>query len=44
MQLGSPDESGRRSTEVIPDSEEILETDLIIEALGFEPEDLPRDV
>ena len=42
MQLGSPDETGRRSTEIIPNSEENLETDLIIEALGFEPEDLPR--
>lgn len=42
MQLGSPDESGRRSTEAIPDSQEILQVDLIIEALGFEPEDLPK--
>ena len=41
MQLGSPDESGRRSSQVISNSEENLETDLIIEALGFEPEDLP---
>ena len=42
MQLGSPDESGRRSPEPIPNSEEILKTDLIIEALGFEPENLPK--
>ena len=42
MQLASPDETGRRSSEVISGSEEILETDLIIEALGFEPEDLPK--
>ena len=41
MQLGSPDDSGRRSAEPIPGSEEIFDTDLIIEALGFEPEDLP---
>ena len=42
MQLGSPDESGRRSPEVITGSEENLESDLIIEALGFEPENLPK--
>ncbi len=41
MQLGSPDETGRRASEPIIGSEKILETDLIIEALGFEPEDLP---
>ena len=42
MQLGSPDESGRRSSEPILGSEENIETDLIIEALGFEPENLPQ--
>ncbi|MDC0498742.1 NAD(P)-dependent oxidoreductase [Alphaproteobacteria bacterium] len=41
MELGSPDESGRRKPEIKKDSEEILKADLIIEALGFEPEDLP---
>tara|TARA_B110000438_G_scaffold296256_1_gene340660 strand:- start:234 stop:1673 length:1440 start_codon:yes stop_codon:yes gene_type:complete len=41
MQLGSPDESGRRSPETIEGSEENLDTDLIIEALGFEPENIP---
>ena len=41
MQLGSPDESGRRSPETIDGSEENLDTDLIIEALGFEPENIP---
>ena len=41
MELGSPDESGRRKPEIIKDSEEILKADLVIEALGFEPEDLP---
>ncbi|MDC0195051.1 NAD(P)-dependent oxidoreductase [Alphaproteobacteria bacterium] len=41
MQLGSPDESGRRSPETIDGSEEKLDTDLIIEALGFEPENIP---
>ncbi len=41
MQLGSPDESGRRSTEIKPGTEEKIEVDLIIEALGFEPENIP---
>ena len=41
MQLGSPDDSGRRSSQGIAGSEENLAADLIIEALGFEPEDLP---
>ena len=41
MQLGSPDESGRRKPEIKKNSEEILKADLVIEALGFEPEDLP---
>ena len=41
MQLGSPDESGRRSPEIKKDSEKLIDTDLIIEALGFEPENLP---
>ena len=42
MQLGSPDESGRRSIEPIYGSEENLDADLVIEALGFLPENLPR--
>ena len=41
MELGSPDESGRRKPEIKMDSEKILNADLVIEALGFEPEDLP---
>ena len=35
MQLGSPDESGRRSPETLDGSEENLDTDLVIEALGL---------
>ena len=42
MQLGSPDESGRRFPEKISDSENNLDVDLIIEALGFEPENIPQ--
>ena len=41
MELGSPDESGRRKPEIKQNSEEMLKADLVIEALGFEPEDLP---
>ena len=42
MHLGSPDESGRRFPEQIEGSEKFLDTDLIIEALGFEPENLAK--
>ena len=41
MELGSPDESGRRKPEIKENSEEVLKADLVIEALGFEPENLP---
>ncbi len=41
MELGSPDESGRRKPEIKENSERILKSDLVIEALGFEPENLP---
>ncbi len=42
MQLGEPDESGRRRPEPKEGTEQNLEADLVIEALGFEPEDLPK--
>jgi glutamate synthase (NADPH/NADH) small chain len=41
MRLGTADASGRRSPEPEPDSDFTLPADLVIEALGFEPEDLP---
>ncbi len=41
MHLGSTDESGRRKSEIKPGSNEVIEVDFIIEALGFEPENLP---
>ena len=41
MQLGDPDSTGRRTPEEITGSEYLEEADLVIEALGFEPEDLP---
>ena len=41
MRLGQPDASGRRSPEVIDGADYVEEADLVIQALGFEPEDLP---
>jgi len=41
MRLGLPDASGRRSPEPDPGSEFTLEADLVIQALGFDPEELP---
>ena len=41
MRLGAPDASGRQQPEVIEGSSFVLEADLVIKALGFEPEDLP---
>src|SRR3546814_4747542 len=42
MRLGQPDASGRRAPEPDPGSAFALEADLVIQALGFDPEDLPR--
>lgn len=42
MRLGAPDASGRRAPEVDPGGAFQLQADLVIKALGFEPEDLPR--
>ncbi len=42
MRLGAPDASGRQSPEVIEGADYIEEADLVIKALGFEPEDLPE--
>ncbi len=41
MRLGQPDVSGRQAPEVIEGSEYVEDADLVIMALGFEPEDLP---
>ncbi len=41
MRLGLPDGSGRRGVEPIPGSEFTLQADLVIKALGFDPEDMP---
>jgi len=42
MRLGEPDASGRRAPEPDPGSEYRLDADLVIKALGFDPEELPR--
>lgn len=42
MRLGAPDVTGRQQPEEIPDAVHTEEADLVIKALGFEPEDLPR--
>nr|WP_247743207.1 NAD(P)-dependent oxidoreductase [Phaeobacter italicus] len=41
MRLGQPDASGRQAPEVIEGADYIEPADLVIKALGFEPEDLP---
>lgn len=42
MRLGQPDASGRRAPEPDPGSEHVLDADLVIKALGYDPEELPR--
>ena len=41
MHLGLPDASGRQQVEPIPGASFTLKADLVIKALGFDPEDLP---
>jgi len=41
MRLGLPDASGRQAPEEIPESDFDIEADMVIQALGFDPEDLP---
>ncbi|MEQ6249416.1 NAD(P)-dependent oxidoreductase [Sulfitobacter sp. HNIBRBA3233] len=41
MRLGPPDATGRQAPELIEGSDYVEEADLVIMALGFEPEDLP---
>lgn len=41
MRLGAPDASGRRAPEQDPEGDFTLDADMVIMALGFEPEDLP---
>ena len=41
MRLGAPDASGRQSPEEVPGADFDLPAQLVIKALGFDPEDLP---
>ena len=41
IQLGEPDDTGRRRPQVKEGSEFEIKTDMVIKALGFDPEDLP---
>ena len=42
MRLGVPDATGRQTPEEIPDADYTEPAELVIKALGFEPEELPR--
>ncbi|MCL6286041.1 NAD(P)-dependent oxidoreductase [Ruegeria sp. 2012CJ41-6] len=42
MRLGQPDASGRQAPEVIEGADYVEDAELVIKALGFEPEDLPK--
>jgi glutamate synthase (NADPH) small chain len=42
MRLGLPDASGRQTPEIIEDSSHNMDAELVILALGFDPEDLPK--
>jgi len=42
IKLGEPDDSGRRKPEVQKNSEFNVKADIVIKALGFDPEDLPN--
>ncbi len=42
MRLGAPDSSGRQMPEAIEDADYTEPAELVVQALGFEPEDLPK--
>ncbi len=42
MRLGAPDATGRQMPELIEGADYVEEADLVVQALGFEPEDLPK--
>ena len=42
IKLGEPDDSGRRKPEIQEKSEFIIKADMVIKALGFDPENLPK--
>ena len=42
MRLGAPDATGRQTPEIIAGAEYLEPADLVVQALGFEPENLPE--
>ena len=42
IKLGEPDDSGRRKPQIQENSEFKIKTDMVIKALGFDPENLPE--
>ena len=42
IKLGEPDDSGRRKPEIQENSEFNIKADIVIKALGFDPENLPK--
>jgi len=42
IKLTDPDSSGRKKPEPVPNSEYEIKADMVIKALGFDPEDLPK--
>ena len=42
VHLGMPDATGRQTPQIIADSSFTVEADMVIKALGFDPEDLPK--
>ena len=42
IKLTNPDSSGRKKPEPVPNSEYEIKADMVIKALGFDPEDLPK--
>ncbi|MEO1537541.1 MAG: NAD(P)-dependent oxidoreductase [Pseudomonadota bacterium] len=42
MRLGAPDATGRQVPQLIEGSDYVEDADIVIKALGFEPEDLPK--
>ncbi len=42
VHLGMPDATGRQTPQILEDSSFDVDADLVIKALGFDPEDLPR--
>ncbi len=42
MKLGDPDSSGRKKPKIIENSNYNLDADIVIKALGFDPENIPK--